>query len=45
MDHTKSHFWQMVWENKVHLVVMLTKLKERKQGGTGGGELNIMSKA
>ncbi len=29
MEHTSPHFWQMVLENEVRLVVMLTKLKER----------------
>ncbi len=36
MEHTCPHFWQMVFENRVHLVVMLTKLKERKPSENPG---------
>lgn len=32
LDHTIPHFWQMVLENKVGLIVMLTKLKEKSGG-------------
>ncbi len=31
LEHTCPHFWQMVAENEVNLIVMLTKLKERAQ--------------
>ncbi|XP_068092774.1 tyrosine-protein phosphatase non-receptor type 3 isoform X2 [Hyperolius riggenbachi] len=29
LPHTCAHFWQMVWDNKLSLVIMLTTLTER----------------
>ena len=31
IDKTKSKFWQMVWENKVKLIVMLCPEYERER--------------
>ena len=33
MEHTVADFWQMVWENKVQSIVMLTREK-------GAGKVN-----
>ncbi|XP_018612723.1 tyrosine-protein phosphatase non-receptor type 3 isoform X2 [Scleropages formosus] len=29
LPHTCSHFWQAVWEQQVHIIIMLTTLTER----------------
>ncbi|XP_053323226.1 tyrosine-protein phosphatase non-receptor type 3 isoform X2 [Spea bombifrons] len=29
LPHTCAHFWQMVWDNKLSLIIMLTTLTER----------------
>ena len=34
-EHTIPHFLQMIVENKVRAVVMLTKIKETQKDGTG----------
>ena len=33
LESTQSDFWRMVWEQKSHYIVMLTKLKERGKVG------------
>ena len=37
MEHTCPHFWRMVMDNKVKLIVMLTKVKERKVNNNNAG--------
>jgi protein tyrosine phosphatase len=34
-DHTTPHFLQMILENKVNVIVMLTKLEEQAENGVG----------
>lgn len=31
LAHTVAHFWRMVWQHNVAIIVMLTKLKEQGQ--------------
>lgn len=33
LPHTCAHFWQMVWDNKLSLLIMLTTLTERGKVG------------
>lgn len=43
MEHTLPHFWRMVLENKVGLIVMLTKLRERKANVNSGGRMMFLA--
>ena len=44
LKHTINTFWQMVWENNVTVVAMLTKLKVRNTSTKYKGDAHQFSK-